>query len=194
VPHAQWNEAANGGARRTMAVVARTGGDPYALVPRIREIVRAHDAAVPLSNVRTIERIVMDAFSQPRFTMLLLAIFAGLALVLAALGIYGVIAYGVAQRAQEIGIRMALGATAGDVLRLVVGGGLTLAVIGIAAGVGGALALSRLMASLVYGVDTLDPLTFAAVPVLLVGVALLASLLPALKAAAVQPGSALKSE
>ena len=192
VPHAQWNEASTSGARRTMVIVAQTAGDPLALVPRLRQLVRARDPGVPLSNVRTVERIVGDAFSQTRFTMLLLSIFAAVALTLAAIGIYGVISYGVAQRGHEIGIRMALGASSGDVLRLIVGGGFALAAIGIAAGVAGALALSRLMTSLVYGVDPLDPLTFVAVPALLTGVALLASWLPARRAAATAPGSALR--
>ncbi|MGH7444292.1 MAG: ABC transporter permease, partial [Longimicrobiales bacterium] len=171
LPHAQWSASSLTGARRTMALVVRTAADPLALVPRIRDIIRARDAAVPLSNVRTLGRIVGDAFSETQFTMMLLAIFAALALTLAAVGIYGVIAYGVAQRAHEIGVRVALGASRGDVLRLIVGGGAVLAGTGIVAGVGGALVLTRLMDGLVYGVGTLDPVTFIAVPVLLGGVA-----------------------
>jgi len=194
LPHAQWSEASLTSPRRTMVLVAKTAGDPLLLVPALRDIVRRRDPAVPLSAVRTLENIVADEFSGTRFTMLLLAIFAAVALTLAAVGVYGVISYGVAQRSHEIGIRMALGATRGDVLRLVVGGGAALAATGIVLGVGGAFAVSRLLESIVYGVDPLDPVTFAAVPALLAGIGLTACWLPARRAASIPPGTALRSD
>ncbi|HEX6132655.1 MAG TPA: ABC transporter permease [Longimicrobiales bacterium] len=194
VPHAQWVEASTSGARRTMVLVARTAADPLALVPRIRELVRRRDADVPLSNVRTLDDIVAAEFSSTTFVMLLLAVFAGVALTLAAIGIYGVISYSVSQRTHEMGIRMALGATSSDVLRLVVGGGAALVGVGIAVGLGGSLAISRLMTSALYGVAPIDPLTFTIVPALLGSVALLACWVPSRRAAATPPVVALRSD
>lgn len=194
VPHAQWNATTNSGARRTMALVVRTAGDPLALVPAVRNVVRSHDPGVPLAEIRTLENIVGDAMSGSRFAAVLLALFAVIALVLATVGTYGVIAYGVAQRRHEMGIRMALGASRGDVLRLVLAGGGAVALIGIAAGLLGAIALSRVMSGLLYGVATLDPLTFVAVPVLLAATALAACWLPARRAAATHPATALRSD
>ena len=194
VPHAQWNATTNSSARRTMALVVRTAGDPLALVPGLRSVVRSHDPGVPLAEIRTLENIVGDALSGSRFAAVLLAVFAAIALALATVGTYGVIAYGVAQRKHEMGIRMALGASQADVIRLVLAGGGTVALIGIAAGMLGALGLSRVMSGLVYGVATLDPLTFLAVPVLLAATALAACWLPARRAAATHPATALRSE
>lgn len=194
VPHAQWSAAAMTSPRRTMTIVARTFGDPLALLPALRIAVRAHDPGVPLSEVRTLERIVDDAVSGTRFTTLLLALFAVIALTLATVGTYGVIAYGVSQRRHEMGIRMALGASRGDVVRLVLTSGGSVSLIGIILGVAGALVLSRVMRGLVYGVATLDPLTFLAVPLLLAGAALAACWLPARRAAATPPATALRMD
>lgn len=194
VPHAQWSTSSQTGARRTMALVARTSGDPLALVPALRAAVRARDPGVPLSEVRTLDHIVGDAVSGTRFTTLLLALFASIALALATVGTYGVIAYGVAQRGHEMGIRMALGASRADVVRLVLAGGGAVAAVGIVVGVAGALALSRLMSGLVYGVATLDPLTYLAVPALLAAAALLACWIPARRAAATHPATALRTD
>jgi putative ABC transport system permease protein len=140
------------------------------------------------------DHVVDDSISQRRFNMLLLAIFAATALVMAAVGIYGVLAYGVSRRTQEIGIRMALGAQTRDVLRLIGREGLVLALIGIGVGLVGALALTRLMSSLLFGVSPTDATTFAVVPVLLAAVALAASYLPARRAARVDPTVSLRYE
>lgn len=194
VPHAQWSTASQTGARRTMAIVARTTDDPLALVPALRAAVRARDPGVPLSDVRTLDRIVGGAVSGTRFTTLLLTLFASIALVLATVGTYGVIAYGVAQRRHEMGIRMALGASRGDVIRLVLTSGGGIAAIGIGVGVAGALALSRLMSGLVYGVPALDPVTYLVVPAILAAAALLACWIPARRAAATHPAAALRTD
>ena len=135
-----------------------------------------------------------DSVAQRRFQMVLLGVFAAVALVIAAVGIYGVISYAVSQRAQEIGIRMALGAQAGDVLRMVVGQGMRLALIGVALGVAAALALTRVMKNLLFEVSSTDPATFALIASLLVGVAFIASYIPARRATKVDPLIALRSE
>jgi putative ABC transport system permease protein len=140
------------------------------------------------------EEVLSDSIARQRFSMLLLAVFAGVALALAAVGLYGVMSYTVAQRTREIGLRMALGAQRGDVLRLVVGQGLRLVFVGVGIGLAAALALTRLMSSLLYGVSATDPLTLAVISLLLVSVAALASYIPARRATKVDPLVALRYE
>jgi putative ABC transport system permease protein len=180
--------------RPAMSVVARTAGDPAALVSAVRGEVRALDPEVAVFGVNTMTGVLSGAVAQRRISTWLLAAFACVALVLATVGIYGVLAYSVAQRTREIGIRMALGAQTRDVLRLVLGQGLLLALAGVGLGVCGALALTRLMAGLLYGVSATDPATYALISLLLVSVALLACLIPAWRATRVDPMAALRYE
>jgi putative ABC transport system permease protein len=176
---------------RGMYLVISFTGDVAALTNAVRREVRVLDPQVPVANVRTIDRLMSEAVAQPRFRSMLLGSFSAVALLLAGIGIYGVMAYSVTQRTQEIGIRMALGAQTGDVLQLVVRQGLTLTLIGIAAGLLGALAATRLIASLLFDVRPNDLMTFAAISALLALVALLACLVPARRAAKVNPLVAL---
>ncbi len=177
-----------------MTLVVRAAIDPKALIPAIRDEVWAVDKDQPLTDVKTMDQYVADSVSPRRFNAMLLAIFASLALVLASVGIYGVMAYAVTQRTHEVGIRVALGAQPSDVIKLVVGRGMAPVVAGVAIGLAGALALTRVMTSLLYGVSATDPLTFAVVSVLLVAVALLASYIPARRATKVDPMVALRCE
>ena len=178
----------------SMALVVKTATDPLTATGAVREVIRSMDPSLPISEVRSMEQIVNTAFSEPRFTMLLLAVFAGVALILGAVGIYGVIAYMVNQRTHEIGVRMALGARAADVRQLVVQQGAMLALIGILLGLAAALVTTRVLSSLLYEVSTTDPATFAAVALLLGAVAVLASYLPARRATRVDPMVALRAE
>jgi len=164
------------------------------LTAAIREQVRALDREQPLTSLATMEERLSSAFAQPRFHALLLGLFAGVALLLAAIGIYGVMSYAVTQRTPEIGIRLALGARTVDVLRLVIGQGMKLALGGVLLGLGGALALTRLLKTLLFGVSATDPLTFAVIALLLTAVALLACYLPARRATKVDPMIALRRE
>jgi putative ABC transport system permease protein len=178
----------------TMTIAIRTAGDARQIVNPVTTLVRRLDPNLAVAGVKTMEEVVSSSVAERRLTMLLLTIFAGAALLLAAVGIYGVIAYSVTQRTQEIGIRMALGARPGDVLRMVVRQGLVLVLIGIAAGGAGAFLLSRLMEGLLFEVKPADPVTFTAVSTVLAGVALLASYLPGLRATRVDPVIALRAE
>jgi putative ABC transport system permease protein len=179
---------------KATSLVLRTAGDPGALANAARAAVRTVDRDLPVDKVRTLDDIVDASLGQGRFQAVLLALFAGLALVLAAIGVYGVISYSVAQRTHEIGIRMALGARREEVLRLVVRQGMQLVLAGVAVGLVAAFLLARLFAGRVYGVAATDPLTFAAVPLVLLAVALLANLLPARRATQVDPLEALRYE
>ncbi|MFL6212369.1 MAG: ABC transporter permease [Blastocatellia bacterium] len=178
----------------TMSVVLRTTLEPASLAATVRQTAQEVDRAQPVSNLRTMENLVSDAVTQPRFNLILLGIFGCIALVLSASGIYGVMAYTVTQRTHEIGIRMALGAGSGDVMRMVMKQGLRLAIIGIGCGLLASFLLTRYLASLLFGVSTTDPLTFAAVAAFLAGVALAACFVPARRAAKTDPMVALRYE
>ena len=181
-------------APRHVAVVIRSTGDLDALAVAARAQLHELDARLPLANVQPLRSLVSRSMARTSFVLVLLGIAAGVALLLGMVGIYGVIAYLVSQRRREIGVRMALGATARDIRGMVVRQGLLLAALGTAAGLIAALALSRLLGSLLYGVDAADPATYAAVLLALLGVATLASYLPARRASAVDPTEALREE
>ncbi|MBV9924266.1 MAG: ABC transporter permease [Acidobacteria bacterium] len=175
-------------------LVVRTSVEPKSLAPAVREVVREIDPYQPVSAVRTLEEVLMLDTGQRRVGVILLAAFAGLALLLAALGIYGVLAFFVVQHTPEIGVRMALGARPADMLRMVVGRGMRLALAGVGLGLAAAFALTRLIESQLFGVSATDPLTFAGLALLLAAVALLACLVPARRATKVDPMVALRYE
>jgi len=164
------------------------------LAGAVREQVVDIDKDQPIYNVKLMDELISGSISQQRFAMTLLVAFAGVALVLAMVGIYGVTSYSVTQRSREIGIRMALGASRREVLTLVVSQGLTLVITGVAIGLGAAFALTRVMSSLLFGVSTTDPIIFAITSAALTGVALAASFFPALRATKVDPMVALRCE
>jgi putative ABC transport system permease protein len=190
-PHAQ---GVQGGVAGNMELVLRTSSDPAALAGVVRNAVHEMDKDQSVADIQTLDKVVSASLAQPRLNTLLLGAFAALALLLAAIGIYGVISYSVALRTREIGIRMALGAERVDVLKLVVKHGLILALTGATIGLIGALSLTRLMSTLLYGVQPSDPPTFLAVFMVLVGVALLSSYIPARRATKVDPMVALRYE
>jgi putative ABC transport system permease protein len=175
-------------------VALRVQGDPLSLVPAVRKEVQAIDPDQPIAALRTMNEWVNRSTSTPRYRTTLLTLFAAIAMILAATGIYGVMSYSVAQRTHEIGIRMALGARQRDVLNLVVRQGMVLVVIGLAIGLLGAFALTRVMATLLFGVTAKDPITFVAVAGLLSVVALIACYIPARRATKVDPLTALRYE
>jgi putative ABC transport system permease protein len=183
-----------GGIIRNVFLVARTSGEPLALAATIRNEIRQLDPTLPVANVRPMRAVVSTALSTPRLTGFLLGAFAGIALALAAVGIYGVLSYLVSQRTHEIGIRVAVGADRRKVLGMILRQGVTLAIGGVAVGLVAAFALTRLMASLLYQVEPSDPITFAAVAMALLLVAAAASYLPALRAMRVSPMQALRME
>jgi predicted permease len=195
IPHNQWPVATSGGDPiRSVFVVARTTGEPLSVAGAIRGEIRQMDASLPVASVRSMNEVVATALATPRLTGFLLGAFAAIALALAAVGIYGVLAYLVSQRTQEIGIRLAMGADLSQVLGMVLRQGLSLASVGIVVGLIGAFALTRLMQSLLYGVRPNDPITFIAVALALLLIALLASFLPARRATRVSPIVAVRAQ
>jgi putative ABC transport system permease protein len=177
-----------------LTILVRTTNDPLSLLSAVRNELQQLDPAQPMAGVATMDELLSGSLSRSRFTMLVLAVFAALALILASVGIYGVIAYSVTQRTQEFGVRMALGASRRDVLRLVLGQGTRLTLLGIGLGIVAALIVTRLMATLLYGISATDPLTFTSVALLLALVALAACYIPAQRATRVDPIVALRYE
>jgi len=182
------------GAPNTIYLAMRTAGDPHSIVSAVRAAVRDLDPSLPVSQVQTMAETLDAARSRPRFLTTLLGLFSATALLLAAVGLYGVISYSVARRTTEFGIRMAMGAEAGDVVRLVAAQGLKFAAVGVIAGAAGALALTRLIRGLLFGVSSFDPLTFLAMAALLAAVTAIACVIPALRATKVDPLVALRYE
>src|SRR6185295_5328397 len=177
-----------------MTLLVRTTTDPASIVAAVRQAVWSIDPNQPIADVKTLDQIVSDSIAQPRLNMLLMTLFGGLALLLSAVGIYGLLSYAVTQRTQELGIRMALGANVADVLKLVLRQGMTLAIVGEAIGLVGAFALTRLMRGLLFGVTPNDATTFVIVAGVLAVVALLACYIPARRATKVDPLIALRYE
>jgi putative ABC transport system permease protein len=177
-----------------MTLVIRTTGDPAEMAPAVRREIAAIDPEQPVADVRTMTQVMADTVARARFNTLLLAVFAGLATLLAAVGIFGVMSYSVQLRTREIGLRMALGAQPGRVLLLVLRQGLLLTLVGIGVGLAGALALSRVMSGLLYGVTASDPATFVAIVALLGFVSLVACYIPARRATRIDPMITLRTE
>jgi len=177
-----------------MSFVLRTPNDPETLATAVRAAVESVDQDQPVSALTTMDAIIAKSVAPQRFRMLLLGLFASLALILATLGTYSVLSYAVEQRTHEIGVRTALGAAPIDILRLVVAQGFRITLLGVIAGLLGALALTRFMANMLYGIGATDPLTFAAVALLLFAAALAACYVPARRAAKVDPMVALRTE
>jgi predicted permease len=195
IPHTQWHTSlGNANLIRSMAVVVKSEADPSALTASVRNAIHHLDPNLPVADVRTMDEVVRAAVATPRFTSVLLSIFAGLALTLSAIGIYGVLSYLVSRRTREIGIRVAIGARRPEIVRMVLGSGIALALVGIGGGIVLALVITRMLSGLLHGVTPADPATFAAVAVVLTVVAAAASAVPAWRASRVDPVLALKSE
>jgi predicted permease len=194
IPHSQWHIATGGNLIRSVFVVVRTTGEPLGVAGAVRAVVRQLDPTLPVANVRSMSEVVATSLATPRLTGFLLGAFAAIALALAAVGIYGVLAYLVSQRTQEIGIRLAIGAARSQVMSMIMQQGMTLAIVGIAVGVTAAFLLTRLMQSLLYEVKPGDPMTFIVVPAVLLVVSLVASYLPAWRATKVSPLIALRTQ
>jgi putative ABC transport system permease protein len=177
-----------------LSLIVRSTAAPTLIINGARAAIKQLDGDLPIFDAKTMTEALSDTVSQPRFYAILLGSFATIALLIAALGIYGVISYAVSQRTRELGIRIALGAQRERVVRLVIGQGLTLTLLGIVVGVAGAYAMTRMISSLLFGVAPADPLTFVAVAFVFVGVASLASYLPARRAASVDPIIAMRAE
>ena len=181
-------------ARSGMTLIVQTTANPKGLIGAVRSEIWAVDKEIPVYDIKTMKEVLYASVARERFTVLLLTIFASVALILSAAGIYSVMSYSVAQRTHEIGIRMALGAQMKDVLKLVVRQAMILAMIGVAVGLAGAFTLTRLISSLLYDVSVTDPVTFGLISLLLVSVALVACLIPARRATRVDPVIALRYE
>jgi putative ABC transport system permease protein len=194
VPHAQWHVSTGGNLVRGVFLVARTTGDPLSVAAPIRSEIRELDPNLPVANVRPMTDVVDTALATPRLTGFLMGAFAAVALALAAVGLYGVLAYLVSRRTAEIGIRLAVGADRSEVVRMVLSQGLRLTLLGLAIGVTAALALTRMMGSLLYEVTPGDPWTYVSVILVLLLMSVLASSLPALRASRVDPLVALRTE
>jgi len=177
-----------------MAIVVRSTVEPESIAPALRQAVAEVDRTVPVSRVKTMEHIVSESVTQPRFNLFLLGMFSGLALLLSVAGIYGVTAYTVTQRTHELGIRIALGAQVGDVLRMILGQGMAVIGMGLVIGLIAAFGLMRLMNSLLFGVSATDPFTFIGITVVLIAAGLLACYIPARRATKVDPLTALRYE
>jgi putative ABC transport system permease protein len=178
----------------SLPLAVRVSGDPMQMLAAVREQVWAVDKDLPISNIETMERLMAKSVAPRRFNLLLLGVFALVGLALACVGLYGVMSYTVTQRTREIGVRMSMGAQRGDVLRLVIGEGMKLALIGALLGLGGALALTRLLKTLLFGVSATDPLTFIVITAVLIIVSLLACWIPARRAASMDPLVSLRFE
>jgi putative ABC transport system permease protein len=194
MPYTQSSPDYLAGSVSGMILVARTASDPQNMVAAVKREVQELDRNLPIYNIKTMGQYLAESVERRRFIMLLLAVFAGVGLLLAVVGLYGVMSYAVSQRTHEIGIRVALGAQSSDVLKLIVGQGMLLTLVGIVIGLAAAYGLTRMMSSLLFGVGASDPWTFAGVAALLVGIALLACYLPARRATKVDPLVALRYE
>lgn len=196
VPLAQINDGVNALLNRVIPIkwVIRTKAEPFSLSAPIQREIRAASGGLPVAHVRSMDQVVVESTERTSFNMMLLTIFASIALLLAAIGIYGLMAYSVQQRTREIGVRMVLGAGPHEVRNMVVLEGMRLVFIGVVVGVASGLALARLMVSLLYGVKTWDPIVFTSVTILLSAVALIATYVPARRATRIDPIEALRYE
>jgi putative ABC transport system permease protein len=192
VPYAQYPIDVLSGIYRNMSIVLKTAGNPASLAASLRAVVAEVDRDQPLVRVRTMEEAMAESVAQPRLRTTLLALFSGVALALSLIGVYGVMAYAVSERTHEMGVRIALGASPGDIRSLVVGEGTRLAAVGIAVGIAGALAASRGLGTLLFGITATDPLTFTAAALVLAAAGIAAAYLPARRASRIDPVSLLR--